>query len=90
MAAAALVLAVGGLIPASAAAETIGGDQLAHTKRTVALQPGAEALPKIWADTWILADADTGEVLAQKGSHVRRAPVSTLKMLTAAISSVRE
>jgi D-alanyl-D-alanine carboxypeptidase (penicillin-binding protein 5/6) len=83
LAAAALALAIGVLVPASAAAETIGGDQLAHTKRTVALQPGAEELPDIWAETWILADADSGAVLAQKGSHVRRAPASTLKMLTA-------
>ncbi len=83
LAAAALALALGVLIPTSAAAETIGGEQLGHTKRTVSLQPGADPLPEVWAETWILADADTGEVLAQKGSHVQRAPASTLKMLTA-------
>jgi serine-type D-Ala-D-Ala carboxypeptidase (penicillin-binding protein 5/6) len=63
--------------------ETIGGEPLASPHRTVSLQPGAEALPDVWAQTWILADATTGQVLAQKGSHVRRAPASTLKMLTA-------
>ena len=68
-------------LPASA--ETLGGEQLASPTSTVLLQPGADPLPKVKAATWILADAETGEVLAQKGSHVRRAPASTLKMLTA-------
>ena len=66
-----------------ATAETLGGEQLASPTSTVLLQPGAAPLPKVKAATWILADAETGEVLAQKGSHVRRAPASTLKMLTA-------
>jgi D-alanyl-D-alanine carboxypeptidase (penicillin-binding protein 5/6) len=81
------VIAVGlCLVPAAAstaAADTVGGELLASPRRTVSLQPGAKALPKVWAETWILADAGTGEVLAQKGSHIRRAPASTLKMLTA-------
>ena len=66
-----------------AQAETLGGEQLASLHRTVSLEPGAQPLPEVWAETWILADAETGEVLAQKGSHARRAPASTLKMLTA-------
>jgi serine-type D-Ala-D-Ala carboxypeptidase (penicillin-binding protein 5/6) len=82
---AALVLTAGlSLVPAaSAAADTVGGEALASTERTVSLTPEAERLPKVKAETWLLADATTGEVLAQKGSHVRRAPASTLKMLTA-------
>jgi serine-type D-Ala-D-Ala carboxypeptidase (penicillin-binding protein 5/6) len=85
MAGAALVacLAVGAVLAAPAAADTLGGEQLARTTRTVSLQPGAQPLPDVWAETWILADATTGEVLAQKGSHVQRPPASTLKMLTA-------
>jgi D-alanyl-D-alanine carboxypeptidase (penicillin-binding protein 5/6) len=78
---AALLLVMGAAAPARA--ETIGGQQLASSHRTVSLQPGATPLPDIWAETWILADATTGAVLAQKGSHVQRAPASTLKMLTA-------
>lgn len=66
-----------------AAAETLGGEQLASPRSTVSLQPGADPLPEVRAATWILADAETGEVIAQKGSHVHRAPASTLKMLTA-------
>lgn len=67
----------------SAAAETVGGEQLSSTHRSVNLQDGAAPLPQVWAETWVLADADTGEVLAHKGAHVQRAPASTLKMLTA-------
>lgn len=82
LAAAALTaLLVGASGPALA--DTVGGEQLASTRRTANLLPGAQALPDVWAETWILADATTGRVLAQKGSHVGRAPASTLKMLTA-------
>ena len=66
-----------------ALAQTIGGEQLASPHRTVSLLPRADPLPDVWAQTWILADATTGAVLAQKGSHIQRAPASTLKMLTA-------
>ena len=78
---AALLAFVGTAGPAIA--DTVGGEQLASPHRTVALLPGAEPLPDVWAQTWIIADATTGDVLAQKGSHVQRAPASTLKMLTA-------
>jgi D-alanyl-D-alanine carboxypeptidase (penicillin-binding protein 5/6) len=49
----------------------------------VNLGPEADPLPEVWAATWLLADAETGEVLAHKGAHVQRAPASTLKTLTA-------
>jgi D-alanyl-D-alanine carboxypeptidase (penicillin-binding protein 5/6) len=81
LAVAAVVLALGTAGPALAG--TLGGEQLASTHRTVSLLPGASPLPDVWAATWILADADSGAVLAQKASHVQRAPASTLKMLTA-------
>jgi serine-type D-Ala-D-Ala carboxypeptidase (penicillin-binding protein 5/6) len=71
------------LTASPAQAETVGGAQLASSKRTVDLGPGADPLPEVWAATWLLADAETGEVLAHKGAHVPRAPASTLKMLTA-------
>ncbi|MBK9738061.1 MAG: D-alanyl-D-alanine carboxypeptidase [Actinobacteria bacterium] len=83
-AAAALVLVTGlGGLAGPARADTVGGEELASPHRTVRVLPGAKPLPEVWAQTWILADATTGEVLAQKGSHIRRAPASTLKMLTA-------
>lgn len=79
-----LAIAVSGLaVAAPAQAETIGGEQLDSTRRTVSLGPDAQPLPEVWAATWVLADAETGEVLAHKGAHVQRPPASTLKTLTA-------
>lgn len=79
-----LAIALVALLGASPAhAETIGGEQLGSAKRSVNLGPEAEPLPEVWAATWLLADAETGEVLAHKGAHVKRAPASTLKTLTA-------
>ena len=61
----------------------VGGDQLGLKGRQVNLGPGASPLPEIWASSWVLADATTGEILASKGAHKLRAPASTLKTLTA-------
>ncbi len=83
LAAAVMLPAALGLLAPAASAETLGGEQLAHTTVTVSPTPDAAPVPKVKAATWVLADASTGEILAQKGSHVRRAPASTLKMLTA-------
>lgn len=84
------VVSIGALLTLSAAPalaepgeEPIGGPQLSTPSRTVNLGPGATPLPEVWAATWLIADAETGEVLAHKGAHVQRAPASTLKMLTA-------
>ena len=76
-------LALSLLSAGPAGAETLGGEGLATTARTVSPLPGADPLPRVKAATWVLADAETGEVLAHKGAHVRRPPASTLKMLTA-------
>ena len=65
------------------AAEPIGGADLAGTEVVVHPSEGAPALPDVKAETWLVADATTGEVLAAKGAHVRRAPASTLKTLLA-------
>ena len=66
-----------------AVAETIGGDQLATQGVVVSLGPEADPLPDIRAESWVIADADTGEILAAKNAHEQRAPASTLKTLTA-------
>ncbi len=66
-----------------APAQAVGGDQLALTGKQVNLGPGATPLPDIWASSWVLADATTGDILASKGAHKLRAPASTLKTLTA-------
>jgi len=46
--------------------------------------PGVPALPKdLHPKSWLVADLDTGQVLAARDAHSRRRPASTLKTLTA-------
>src|ERR1700683_5315495 len=76
---------LGGPSPTAApVAQAIGGPQVAsrggigkHPSRSV---PG---LPDIQASAFVVADADTGQVLAAKDPHGWYRPASTLKMLTA-------
>ncbi len=77
-AAAVLVLAC----PAAAqSGEVVGGPGLAGTG--ILVEPGAPALPQVAASSWLVADLDSGDVLAAKDPHGRYAPASTLKTLTA-------
>ncbi|MET8243301.1 serine hydrolase [Streptomyces sp. NPDC005202] len=67
--------------PASAATASIGGERLARDGVQVR---GATGLPKkLTARSWLVADCETGEVLAAYRAHQRLAPASTLKMLFA-------
>ena len=70
--------------PGSAAARAVGGSQMASTG-TVVNYPatGAKTLPKIPASAWVIANADTGQVLAARDPHGEYGPASTLKVLTA-------
>jgi D-alanyl-D-alanine carboxypeptidase (penicillin-binding protein 5/6) len=78
-----------GLVPASAAAsapstDPVGGPLL--TGHSPVVQPlyAAPALPQgLTAAAWVVADADTGSVLAAKAPHAHYLPASTLKTLTA-------
>ncbi|CAB4920040.1 unannotated protein [freshwater metagenome] len=65
-----------------AAAEPIGGPNL--TGYDVIVDPGKQAsdVPNVAASTWVLADLDTGAILAAQGPHVQRSPASVLKTLT--------
>ena len=45
--------------------------------------PVAKSLPRLSAGSYVLADLDTGEVLAARNPHGRLRPASTLKVLTA-------
>ena len=57
---------------------------LAATGVVISPLPGAPALPKgLDMGSWLVADADTGDVLAAKAPHGRFLPASTLKTLTA-------
>jgi D-alanyl-D-alanine carboxypeptidase (penicillin-binding protein 5/6) len=59
-----------------------GGSRLAS--RGLLTPPGTPRLPKnIDARSWILADLDTGVVLAARDPHGRYQPASVLKLLTA-------
>ncbi|AOR37408.1 D-alanyl-D-alanine carboxypeptidase [Streptomyces fodineus] len=65
----------------AAATTVIGGERLARNGVQVR---GASGLPgKLTARSWLLADGESGEVLASFGAHRRLAPASTLKMLFA-------
>jgi D-alanyl-D-alanine carboxypeptidase (penicillin-binding protein 5/6) len=68
--------------PASAAVTpAVGGERLGLSGVQV---QGAGPLPKkLTARSWLLADHDSGEVLAAYNAHRRLAPASTLKMLFA-------
>ncbi|MFF4366524.1 D-alanyl-D-alanine carboxypeptidase family protein [Streptomyces sp. NPDC001594] len=63
---------------------TVGGARLGQPGTQVNLLPGAPALPaNLSGRSWIVADAETGEVLAAHNAHWRLPPASTLKMLFA-------
>lgn len=42
--------------------------------------------PDASSSNWILINADTGEVLAEKGAHEKKYPASTTKIMTAALA----
>ncbi|MFF7368115.1 D-alanyl-D-alanine carboxypeptidase family protein [Streptomyces tricolor] len=63
---------------------TLGGARLGMPGTQVNLAPGVPVLPKdVTARSWIVSDAESGEVLAAHNAHWRLPPASTLKMLFA-------
>jgi D-alanyl-D-alanine carboxypeptidase (penicillin-binding protein 5/6) len=63
---------------------SVGGARLGQPGTQVNLASGVPVLPKdVSARSWIVADAETGDVLAAHNAHWRLAPASTLKMLFA-------
>lgn len=63
---------------------SVGGTRLAMAGTQVDLGLGAPVLPKkLSGRSWIVADAESGDVLAAHNPHWRLAPASTLKMLFA-------
>ena len=70
-------------IAAAPSPQPVGGSLLTGSGTIVHPQAGAPPLPPVTAGAWIVADADTGEVLAAKGPHERYLPASTMKALTA-------
>ena len=75
---------VGASSPAQAAGtEPVGGAQLAAPGVIVNLGPGVPAPPAMPGASFLVADMDTGQILAARAPHVRHLPASTLKALTA-------
>ncbi|MFS8200820.1 D-alanyl-D-alanine carboxypeptidase family protein [Streptomyces sp. CWNU-52B] len=63
---------------------TVGGAQLGKSGSQANLGSGAPVLPKdLSARSWIVADAESGDVLAAHNAHWKLPPASTLKMLFA-------
>ena len=63
--------------------EPVGGPQMGTCDRI-----GPDGAPDLTAASWVLADLDTGAVLAARAPHARHRPASTLKVLTA-LTAVR-
>jgi len=63
--------------------ESIGGAQLKDPGVIVNLQPGVPTPPAMPGASFLVADMDTGQILAAKAPHTPRLPASTLKTLTA-------
>ncbi|MEU0933296.1 serine hydrolase [Embleya sp. NPDC005971] len=61
----------------------IGGPRLAQAGVQSDLPPGTPPLPAVEGWSWVVADADTGKILAAKNPHWKLPPASTLKMLFA-------
>ena len=66
-----------------AVSDPIGGEQLATPGVIVNLGPRTPAPPAMPGASFLVADLDTGQILAARAPHTRRLPASTLKALTA-------
>jgi D-alanyl-D-alanine carboxypeptidase len=63
--------------------QPVGGPQLGGKGVIINKGAGVPAAPKADAESWLIADADTGQVLGAKNPHGRFLPASTIKTLTA-------
>jgi len=67
----------------AAGSATVGGSQLTQDGVIVNLAPGVPAPPAMPGASFLIADLDTGQILAARAPHARHLPASTLKTLTA-------
>jgi len=64
-------------------AEPIGGPLLTGSDVIVDPGPTADSVPDVPVSAWVLADLESGAILAAKAPHAQRPPASVLKTLTA-------
>ena len=83
--AAVAAICVIGVTPLARAAHgaPVGGTQLASGGVIVNLAPGVPAPPAMPGASFLVADMDTGQILAARAPHAPHRPASTLKTLTA-------
>jgi D-alanyl-D-alanine carboxypeptidase (penicillin-binding protein 5/6) len=74
----------GGLPALPVPAEPVGGPQLATCGDLVA--GGTAVPPEVTAAAFVVADLDSGAVLAVRAPHARHRPASTIKVLTALVA----
>jgi D-alanyl-D-alanine carboxypeptidase (penicillin-binding protein 5/6) len=77
------LLTAAALPSAALADDPIGGPELGGAGFVVDTTPGVPALPTTTSTAFVVADAETGAVLAAHNPHQKLAPASTLKELTA-------
>lgn len=65
---------------------TVGGPGLASMGLLVQRPASVPAPPSLPCVAWLLADMDTGDVVAAKAPHAQLLPASTLKALTALVT----
>ncbi|MGH3784205.1 MAG: D-alanyl-D-alanine carboxypeptidase, partial [Pseudonocardiaceae bacterium] len=74
--------------PLSVPDRPVGGPRMGDCG--LVLPDGAPAPPAgINAMSWLIADADSGDVLAARDPHARNRPASTLKLFTALLAADR-
>ncbi|XVX19391.1 D-alanyl-D-alanine carboxypeptidase family protein [Actinomycetota bacterium] len=64
---------------------SIGGPRLAEMDVITDLPAGVPAPPEILNQSWLIADMETGEIIAARAPHARLLPASTVKALTATV-----
>ncbi len=69
--------------PAGTTFGTVGGPALGQAGVIAQPGPGLPAPPQVPVGAYVIADADTGQVIAARNPHWKLRPASTLKMLTA-------
>ncbi|MBO0677811.1 D-alanyl-D-alanine carboxypeptidase [Mycolicibacterium sp. S2-37] len=75
-------------VPLPVPATPLGGDALSSCGIITA--PGAPPAPaEVSAEAWLVADLDTGHVIAARDPHGRHRPASVIKVLTA-VQSIKE